>query len=72
MIFDQYFDNGLGKYMGDMTTCWWVYLVMGGISFVICLLYLFLLRCFAKPLLYISFVAILGLLGGGGAYVFVQ
>lgn len=37
---------------------------------VLCLIYLFLLRCFAKPLLYISFVLIFALLLGGGFYVY--
>jgi len=45
---------------------------MLGISAVIAFIYLFLLRCVAKPLLYISFVLILLLLVGSGAYVFAQ
>ena len=60
----------LGKYMGDLATAWYIFLIMLGISFFMCLIYLFLLRCFAKPLLYISFVAIFGLLLGGGFYVY--
>ena len=66
----MYNSNGLAKYMGDAAICWWVFLVMIGISFVISLIYLILLRCFAKPLLYISFIVIFGLLLGGGFYVF--
>jgi hypothetical protein len=56
--------------MGDLGTCWWVFLVMLGISSVIAMLYLFLLRCFAKPIIYISFVLILVILIASGAYVF--
>lgn len=37
---------------------------------VLCLIYLILLRCFAKPMLYISFVLIFILLLGGGFYVY--
>ena len=60
----------IGKYMGDLYTCWWLFLVMLGISTVISMIYLFLLRCIAKPLLYISFVLILVLVIAGGIYVF--
>lgn len=56
--------------MGDLGTAWYIFLIMIGISLVLCLIYLFLLRCFAKPLLYISFVLIFGLLLGGGFYVY--
>lgn len=60
----------LGNYIGDLATCWWMFLVMLGISTVIALIYLFLLRCVAKPLIYISFVLILLILIASGAYVF--
>ena len=70
VILEAYTSNGLAKYMGDAGTCWYIFLIMLGISFVLCLLYLILLRCFAKPILYISFILILALLGGGGAYVY--
>ncbi len=45
---------------------------MLGISAVIAMIYLFLLRCFTKPLLYISFVLILAVLVASGIYVFVS
>jgi hypothetical protein len=64
--------GNLGRYMGDLATAWWIFLVMIGISTVIAILYLILLRYFAKPILYISFVVILILLIAGGAYVFAQ
>jgi hypothetical protein len=63
-------DGDLAKYMGDLQTAWWVFLAMLGITTVICLIYLFLLRCIAKPLLYVSFVLIFTLLVGGGFYVY--
>ena len=63
--------NGdLGKYMGDLATCWWVFLVMAGISAVLGFIYLVLLRWIAKPILYLSFVLIVVLLIGGGFYAF--
>lgn len=43
---------------------------MAGVTTVLCLIYLFLLRCVAKPLLYVSFVLIFVLLVGGGFYVY--
>ena len=70
LILENFTNNGLAKYMGDAGRCWYIFLIMAGISFAICLIYLLLLRCFAKPILYISFILILALLGGGGAYVY--
>lgn len=43
---------------------------MGGIAYVLCFIYLILLRWMAKPILYLSLVAIFVLLVGGGFYVF--
>jgi hypothetical protein len=63
-------DGDLGRYMSDLATTWWVLLVLAGVSMVLGFIYLVLLRLFAKPLLYISIVMILGLLIGGGFYVF--
>jgi len=57
------------KYVGDLAIAWWVLLVMCGISLVISVLYLWLLRCIAKPLLYFSFLLILLLFIGSGAFV---
>lgn len=45
-------------------------MVLGGIAAVFGFIYLVLLRWFAKPLIYLSFVAIVALLVGGGFYVF--
>lgn len=72
VILENFLSDGLTKYMGDMVICWWVFLVMSLIILVLCIIYLILLRCFAKPMIYISFTLILVLLVGGGAYVFSQ
>ena len=56
--------------MSDLGTCWWVFLVLGGISAVLSFTYLVLMRWFAKPIIYISMVSIIVLLVGGGFYVF--
>jgi hypothetical protein len=63
-------DGDLGAYMGDLYTAWWVILLMAGVTSCLCVIYLVLLRCFAKPILYLSFVAIFVLLVGGGFYVY--
>jgi len=60
----------LGRYMTDLSICWWVFLVLGGISAVLGFVYLVLLRWFAKPIIYLSMVSIIGLMVGGGFYVF--
>jgi hypothetical protein len=60
----------LGRYMSDLATCWWVFLVLGGISAVLSFTYLVLMRWFAKPIIYISMVSIVVLLVAGGFYVF--
>lgn len=72
LVIDEVTGGNLGKYIGDLATAWWIFLVMVGISTVIACIYLFLLRIIAKPVLYVSFVLILALLLGGGAYVFAQ
>jgi hypothetical protein len=71
-LIDKASGGNLGKYMGDLSTCWWVFLVCVGIATVLGCLYMFLLKYFAKPLLYVSFVIILVGLIAGGAYVFAQ
>lgn len=63
-------DGDLGKYMSDLGTAWWVLLVLGVIAAVLGFAYLVLLRWFAKPMIYLSFVVIWGLLLGGGFYVY--
>ncbi len=60
----------LGRYMSDLATCWWVFLVLGGITFVLSFTYLVLMRWFAKPIIYLSMVSIVVLLVGGGFYVY--
>lgn len=70
ILLDNISSGNLGKYMGDLATAWYIFLIMGGISLVLCLIYLILLRCMAKPLLYISFCLIFALLLGGGFYVY--
>ena len=60
----------LGRYMSDLATCWWVFLVLGGISAVLSFTYLVLMKWFAKPIIYFSMISIVLLLVGGGFYVF--
>jgi solute carrier family 44 (choline transporter-like protein), member 1 len=64
--------GNLGRYIGDLGTAWYIYLIMGGISLVLCIIFLLLLRYITAPLLYISFVLIFCLLLGGGFYVYYE
>ena len=61
--------GNLGKYFVDLATAWYLYLTMGGISLLLCIIYLILFRCAPRPLFYVSFVLIFVLLLGGGFYV---
>jgi hypothetical protein len=63
-------NGNIGRYIGDLGTCWWVFLVMVAISAVLGFLYLALLKCFAKPILYLSFLVMFVALVGGGFYAF--
>lgn len=63
-------DSDAGRYMGDLARAWWVLLVVGFISTALAFGYLFLLKWFAKPIIFFSFVSILLLLIGGGFYVY--
>jgi len=63
-------DSDAGRYMGDLARAWWVLLVVGFISTTLAFGYLFLLKWFAKPIIFISFIAIFVLLVGGGFYVY--
>ena len=64
--------GNLGRYIGDLGTAWYIYLIMAGISLVLCLIFLVLLRYITAPLLYVSFVIIFFLLLGGGFYVYYE
>jgi uncharacterized membrane protein YjdF len=69
---NQVTSGNLGKYMGDLATAWWIYLVAAGVALVLCLIFLVLLRWVTAPLLYVSFVLIFCLLLGGGFYVYYE
>jgi len=62
---------GLAAYVTDIKESWQVLLIMGFGSFVITLIYLFLLKWITKPLLYVSLfmIFILGLLCGYFAWM---
>jgi hypothetical protein len=63
-------DSDAGRYMGDLARAWWVILVVGIISTCLAFGYLLALKYFAKPIIFTSFLAIFGLLVGGGFYVY--
>ena len=59
--------NDFGKYISDLQNCWQAIVGMCFGTFVIAIIYVFLLKYLVKPLLYISMILILAgflLLGG--------
>jgi hypothetical protein len=63
--------NGQGaKYVGDVYNAWEIIVIMCFVSALIAFIYLCTLRCFAKPLVFISLILILLLLIAGGAWLF--
>ena len=46
--------GGFGKYMVDIQETWQLIIVMGIISFVFTLIYMYLLKWITKPVLYVS------------------
>ncbi len=78
---DEYSDyivdyvNGLtgdraGQYIADIAMAYWVLLVMCLVAGILGLIYLYLLKCCAKPLLYISFLLVFLLLIAAGAFCY--
>jgi solute carrier family 44 (choline transporter-like protein), member 1 len=63
-------ESDAGRYMGDLARAWWVLLVVGFISTALAFGYLVMLKHFAKPIIFFSFISILILLIGGGFYVY--
>lgn len=61
---------GIGAYVNDIKLAWEVLAVMGFVSLVITVLYIWLLKCITKPLIYTSLVLIfvLGVATGYYAY----
>lgn len=62
----------VAKYVGDIAKAWQVILGLGIGSAVLALIYLFLLRWVAKPLLYISFLLIFALLLVLGVFLWIK
>lgn len=46
--------GGFGKYMVDLQESWKLILLMSFMSFIITLIYMFLLKWITKPILYVS------------------
>jgi hypothetical protein len=61
---------GLGNYINDVKKSWVTLLIMGFVTGIITLLYIWLLKCITKPLLYSSLVAIFVLGVGVGYYAY--
>lgn len=64
-------EANLSQYFIDIQECWQVMLVMCFVTLVITIIYVFLLRWIAKPLIYVSLFAIfiIGVLGGYATWI---
>jgi hypothetical protein len=63
--------SSFGKYLNELQNCWQAIAVMSGVTIIISILYIFLLKWITKPLLYISMILIFicFVLLGGYCYV---
>lgn len=64
-------EDTLGSLIADFRTGWVVILIMSAVVIIITLIYVFLLRWIAKPLIYISII-IIHLAMAGGIYYLVS
>jgi hypothetical protein len=63
-VMEDYGGNYLTSYMGDVFTCWWVFIACAGISFVMSFVYMCFIKCCAKILVWITiFLGFFVLLG---------
>lgn len=53
-IMDKYGGNYVTTYMSDVYYCWWVFIVAAAVSFVLGFVYLVLLRCCAKIMIWFT------------------
>lgn len=68
--YNKYFDvDKLSDYITDLINVWQVIAITVGTAFVIGMIYMVLIRCFAGVLIWVSIFSIMGILGGGGYWV---
>ncbi|CAH1236390.1 unnamed protein product [Diabrotica balteata] len=60
------------KIIEDLITCWWKIALGVGIALVVCLIYIFILRWFAGPLVWLSIIGVVVGLGAGLYFSIVQ
>lgn len=46
------------RYMGDVVICWWVLLICAIIAFVLGFVYMLLVRCFAKIMVWVTIISV--------------
>ena len=59
-------DNTFTQYMGDLVTSWWVMLICAFCGFIFGFIYMLLLRCCAKIMVFVTIVLVFFLLLGTG------
>lgn len=61
---------GFGNYINDIKKAWATLIIMVFVTFVVTLVYIYLLKCITKPLLYTSLLLIFVLGVGIGYYAY--
>ena len=70
-LWQEFYDQlGFAQYISDIREAWLVLVIMGVVTFIITLTYIWMLKCMTKPLLYSSLLIIFALGVGSGYYAF--
>ena len=65
-------EDKIGRYMSDLLQAWKVLLISVGFAFVLCMLYLVILRCIASLLIWLTIIAVELGLDALGAFLFLK
>jgi len=69
-FYEKYNIDKLTDYISDLVSVWYVMVICIGAAFVIGMIYLLILRCFAGMIIWFSIFAILVMMGGGGYWCY--
>ena len=69
-FYANYLSDRLTEGIADIWAVWYVELASIGTAFLLGIIFMFLLRCCAGPLIFVCLVGILIFLGGGGAWLY--
>jgi hypothetical protein len=69
-FYEKFNVDKLSDYIMDLVQVYPVMLISIGTAFVIGMIYMILLRCFAGVIMWLSILGIMAVLGGGGYWAF--